>query len=329
LVSPLSATAGLAGENPTPLRVCATVPDLGALVREVGGDEVSVTIFAKGREDAHFVEAKPSFIKSLSQADIYISVGLDLEIGWAPVLLQNARNSRILIGSQGFLDASTAVTPVEIPSGQVDRSRGDIHPFGNPHYLLDPLNGLRVAALIRDKLGELRPDRKPYFEKRYAGFQRRLGEALGGEALAAKYDPETIASLAEESRLDSAAQGWLGMMLPYRGVRVVSDHNIWPYFARRFGLSVRGFLEPKPGLSPTTKHLQSLIEQMRAEGTGLILTVPYFDPRHAQFISANTKARIVPLAHQVGALPGTEEYLRLIDYNVRQIVEALKGEALP
>ena len=149
-----------------PVQVCATVPELGNLAQEIGGDQVKVTVFAKSQEDPHFIEAKPSFIKALSQADLFLQIGMELEIGYAPVLLQNARNSRVLIGAPGYVDASKVITPMEVPTGIVDRSMGDVHPQGNPHYLLDPLNGLLVARLIRDRLIEVRPEKKPFFEER-------------------------------------------------------------------------------------------------------------------------------------------------------------------
>jgi len=336
------AALGLAGstvyaqEGAKPIHVCATVPELGSLTREVGGDQVSVTVFAKGTEDAHFVEAKPSFIKALSQANLYIQVGMDLEIGWAPVLLQNARNGVVLPGGRGYLDASRIISPLEVPTGPVDRSMGDVHPLGNPHYLLDPLNGLKVARLIRDKLIELRPERKQYFDERYASFNQRLGAALVGDKLAKKYDTDKLARLFERGRLDtflkqqgeaSLLGGWLRVMLPHYGIEAVADHNMWPYFARRFGISVIGFMEPKPGIPPTTKHLSALAELMRAEGVKIVLAASYYDPRHARFISEKTGARVVRMAHQVGARDGADEYLAMIDYNVRQLAEALEGKA--
>jgi ABC-type Zn uptake system ZnuABC Zn-binding protein ZnuA len=318
------------------LQVAATVPELGSLVREIGGDQVAVTVFAKGMEDSHFVEAKPSFIKTLSQADLFIQIGMENEAGWVPVLLQNARNSRILPGARGFVDASTAIVPMDVPTGQVDRSLGDVHPAGNPHYLLDPVNGLKVARLIRDKLIELRPDRRPFFAQRYDAFRQRLGVALVGETLAQKYDPEKLAILDEAGKLADFLKtqgdvgqlsGWLGLLRPYYGVKVVADHNLWPYFARRFGLSVVAFLEPKPGLPPTTKHLNEVIELMREQRIRLALANPYFDPRAAQLVAQQTGARIVKMAHQVGARPGTDEYLQMVDYNVRQLAAALRGDA--
>ncbi len=322
-----------AQEGRTPIQVCATVSDLGSLAREVGGEEILVTVFAKGTEDAHFIEAKPSFIKTLSQCDLYLQVGMDLEIGWAPVLLQNARNGAVLPGGRGYIDASRAILRLEVLTGQVDRSMGDVHPLGNPHYLLDPLNGLKVARLIRDKLVELRPDRKPYFEDRYISFHLRLGTALVGEKLAKKYDIEKLALLYEHGKLTPFLKGqgeapllwgWLGRMLPHFGTKVVADHNLWPYFARRFGIAVIGFMEPKPGVPPTTKHLGTLVDLMRAERVGAVLTVSYYDPRHARFISQQTGARVVNLAHQVGARDSTDDYLAMIDYNVREMTAALE-----
>ena len=323
-----------AQEGAKPIQVCASVPELGSLVREMGGDRVSVTVFAKGTEDPHFVEAKPSFIKTLSQCDLYIQVGMDLEIGWAPVLLQNARNGAILPGSRGYLDASVAISPLEVPSGPVDRSMGDVHPLGNPHYLLDPLNGLKVARLIRDKLIELHPESRPYFEARFASFKQRLSAALVGETLAKKYDVEKLALLFEHGRLEPFLKGqkeerllggWLGALLPYYGSKVVDDHNMWPYFARRFGIKVMDHMEPKPGVPPTTKHLGELVARMRAEEVRVVLAASYYDPRHARFISENTGARVLNMANQAGAREGTDDYLAMIDYNNRQLVAALGG----
>jgi ABC-type Zn uptake system ZnuABC Zn-binding protein ZnuA len=336
LLAVLLLTAALihAQETSAPLKVAATVPDLGSLVREVGGDQVEVTVFAKGTEDPHFVEAKPSFVKALSQANLFIQVGLENEMGWAPLLQQNAGNPVVQLGARGYLDASTAITPLDVPAGTVDRSLGDVHAAGNPHYLTDPLNGLAVAGLIRGKLIELRPDQRPSFEQGFQAFRRRLGVAMVGEELAQKYDFEKLALLYEHGKLldflgrqgdDGKLGGWLGMMLPYYGTKVVADHNAWPYFARRFGINVIGFMEPKPGIPPTTKHLGELINTMRAAQVKLVVGVPYYDPRHAQFISQHTGAGVVNMAHQVGARPGTGDYVGMIDYNVRSLVAALRG----
>lgn len=315
-----------------PLRVCATVPELGSLAEEVGGAEVTVTVFTKGTEDPHFTVPKPSFIRALNACHAYVQTGLELEVGWAPALLQNARNAAILPGGAGFIDASTAISVLGVPSGQIDRSMGDVHPGGNPHYLLDPLNGLRVAALLRDRFSTLRPEAEQHFAARYADFRQRLGAALVGAALSRKYDFEKLALLAEHGRLvdfldsqgDTALlDGWLGIMQPHAGAKIVAEHDAWAYFAARFGLEMIAFLEPISGVPPTTSHLGAVIEQMRAEQIGVVLATAYYDPRYGRFVSDKTGAAVVAIAHQVGARPGAEDYLSMTDYNVRQLSSAL------
>ena len=328
----LLASVSLAAE---PLRVCATVPELGSLAEEVGGPEVTVTVFTKGTESAHFTVPKPSFIRALNACHAYVQMGLELEIGWAPALLQNARNAAVLPGGPGFIDASEVISAHGVPSGRIDRSMGDIHPGGNPHYLVDPMNGLRVAALLRDRFSALRPEAEQHFAARYADFRERLGTALVGEGLSRKYDFEKLTLLAEHERLvdflDSQGDtallgGWLAAMHPHAGAKVVTEHDGWSYFLERFGLEVTAFLEPIPGVPPTTSHLGAVIEQMRAEQVGVVLTTAYYDPRYARYVSEKTGAAVVPVAHQVGARPGTGDYLSMTDYNVRQLAAALDAE---
>ena len=313
LQATLGAVPGQAQGADSPVKVCATVPELGSLAREIGGDRVTVTVFAKGTEDPHFVEPRPSFVKAMSQCDLYVQLGMGMEIGWAPVLLESARNGRIQPGNPGHLDTSRAISPLEVPTTPVTRSMGDVHPGGNPHYLLDPLNGLTVAGLIRDRLMLLRPEHQDYFAERHAVFARRLAAALVGEALASQYGVEDVVMLArlhEHGKLLAYLEGqgeaallggWLGQMRAHSGAKVVGDHNMWPYFARRFGIQIIGHLEPKPGIPPTTRHLRALVSQMQAEGVQAVLTGAYYDPRHAQFVARHTGAEIVPLAHQVDA----------------------------
>ena len=323
------------------LRVCCSVPDLASLVETIGGDSVSVTAFAKGTEDPHFLEAKPSFVKALSQANLLVMLGLEMETGWSPVVLQGARNPAVNSGATGYLDASTSIRPLDAPTGVVDRSMGDVHPGGNPHYLLDPICGMQVARRIRDKLSELLPQEKAGFDQRYEAFCRKLGALLLGEPLAAKYkidDYPKLAMLFEHGRLDaylksqkedSLLGGWLGLLLPYYGTKAVDDHNMWPYFARRFGLRVVAHMEPKPGIPPTTQHLGEVAELMRVEQARVVLANPYYDPRHAQFLAANAGAVVINAAHQVGSRPGTDDYLSMVDYNVRQLASAfasLRGQ---
>jgi ABC-type Zn uptake system ZnuABC Zn-binding protein ZnuA len=328
--------AGGVAHAEQPLRVVASTPELGSLVREVGGDQVMVTVLAKPSEDPHFVEAKPSFVKEMNQADLYVCNGLELELGYQSVLLTGARNARILPGNPGYVDASVAITPMDVPLVPVNRSMGDVHPFGNPHYLVDPLLGVKVAGLLRDPLTALRPEERDYFAQRYASFKQRLDDALVGAALARKYDAEKLATLAEYGKLmpflekqGEADQlgGWLGQLAPYYGTKAVDDHPIWTYFARRFGIRIIGHMEPKPGVPPTTKHLQELIATMKAEQVPLILAAAYYDPRHAEFVADATGAKVARMANQVGARPGTDTYLDTVNYNVDQVVAALRARS--
>jgi len=278
-----------------PLRVCTTVPDLGDLVRVVGGDAVEVTSFAEGVEDPHFVEARPGFVKALSRADVFVQVGMELELGWAGLLLQGARNGKLAPGKPGFIDASTVITPLDVPV-RVDRSMGDVHAAGSPHYLLDPANGRRVAGLLAERLAVLQPERAAYFQERLAAFARDL---------------------------DAREQAWEAALAPHRGVRYVADHDMWGYFGARYGLVEAGFLEPKPGLQPTTRHLEEVIGVIQKQHVPIVIASPYYDPRHAQFVRQHTGAAIVPLAHQVGSREGAGTYLDMVDYNVRTLAQAL------
>jgi ABC-type Zn uptake system ZnuABC Zn-binding protein ZnuA len=319
----LAAPAGAAAK----LRVVATVPDLASLAESVGGDDVEVTTLAKGPQDPHFLEPRPSFIRAMHDADVFLMVGMELEVGWVPPLLSSARNGAIMQGRPGHLDASSAIVPIEVPQGVVTRAMGDVHPYGNPHYLSDPVNGLRVAALLRDRLSELRPERSAAFAERYRGFARELAVRLVGREAAAAHDPEEIVRAVEEGRVDAVLGrppgGWLGAVRGAAGRPAVEDHKLWEYFARRFGLRPIATLEPLPGIAPTTRHLAEVVEEMKVDQARLILSSAYFDPRHARWVAERTGARIVPLAHQVGAREGTSDYLSTVDYNVRALQEAL------
>jgi ABC-type Zn uptake system ZnuABC Zn-binding protein ZnuA len=211
---------------------------------------------------------------------------------------------------------------------------GDVHPFGNPHYMLDPLNGLAAARLIAGRLGDVRPGDRAYFDGRLADFQADLYRRLVGEGLASKYGAEVpkLATLFERGRLVEFLEqqgeakllgGWLGAMAPHFGAKVVQDHLLWHYFADRFGLRIVGSLEPKPGIPPTTKHMSELIEQMRAENVRIVLASAYYDPRYAELVAEKSGARVLAMANQVGAVAGTETYLDMIDYDVRQVAGAL------
>ncbi len=289
LAAPASASA---------LRVITTTPDLASIAQAIGRDKIQVESLAKGIQNPHFVDAKPSLIVKLMKADLFIQTGLELEIGWAPLLVQSSGNKNIQPGSKGFLDASAAVSPMEVPQNP-NRSMGDVHPGGNPHYLADPENGKLVAKAVAEKLSTLSPTDRADFDQNLKNF---------------------------ETLVDSNIKQWKAMMQPYGGVKFVSYHRVYPYFAARFGLISTDEIEPKPGIPPTASHSADLIARMKAERIPLILTEPWFEARSAEFISKQTGASLVVMALMPGAAPEAKDYLSAIDYNVRSIVRALESK---
>ena len=280
-----AAAAGAATKS----NIVTTTEDLAALVREVGGDRVNVEAIARGYQDPHFVEPKPSYLLRLQKADLLVSVGRELEIGWLPPLVTQSRNAKIQAGAPGYLDVSGYADILEIPTGVVTRAMGDVHPLGNPHYWLDPQNGRRIAKSLEQKLAQLQPDGASYFAQRYTDFDRRLAEA--------------------EKR-------WDARMEPYRGRKVVTYHRSWPNFVKRFGLVVVDYVEPKPGIPPSPSHTLELIGLMKRENIKVILVEPYFDLRTPESIARQTGAQVVVLLPSVGGVKEVKDYLQLFDYDV-------------
>jgi zinc/manganese transport system substrate-binding protein len=279
------------------VRVVTTTEDLAALAREVGGDKVVVVGLAKGYQDPHFVDPKPSFILQVSRADLLIAVGRELEIGWLPPLTTSSRNAKIQPGASGYLDASQNVRILEIPSGQITRAMGDVHPSGNPHYWLDPDNGRKIAASIRDKLSELSPNDKAYFAQRYTDFDKKLAEAQ---------------------------KKWDATMAPFKGTKIVTYHRSWPNFMERFGLDVMGYVEPKPGIPPSPSHTLELIAEMKRLGVKLIVVEPYFDLKTPQAIANQVGGKVLILAPSVGGEKEATDYIQLFDYDVNLLASTLK-----
>jgi len=253
---------------------------------------------AKGKQDPHNVEPLPSYILAVSRANLLIVVGRELEIGWLPPLLTQSRNATIQAGAAGYLDASLTVKILEIPQGQLTRAMGDVHPFGNPHYWLDPANGRRIAQAIQAKLTELDPANKAYFAQRYADF---------------------------DARLAAAEKRWDAMMAPYKGTKVVTYHRSWPNFMERFGLNVMGYVEPKPGIPPSPTHTLELIADMKRDNVKLIVMESYFDAKTPQKIATEVGGKVVVLAPSVGGAPAATDYIQLFEYNVTTLAAALKA----
>jgi zinc/manganese transport system substrate-binding protein len=288
---------GLALEAQSKLNVLTTTEDLAAIAREVGGDRITVESIAKGYQDPHFVEAKPSFILKMQKADILILVGRDLEIGWLPPLILQSRNSKVQTGAQGYLDASLQARILEIPQGQITRAEGDVHPLGNPHYWLDPENGKIVARAIFDRFARFQPNERAYFEQRLNDFVNRLNDA--------------------EKR-------WMDLMAPYKGTKVVTYHRSYPNFAERFGLTVVGYVEPKPGIPPTPQHTLDVINEMKRMNVKLILVEPYFDLKTPNSIGRQTGAEVVVMPPSVGGVKEITDYFKLFDYDVDLLISAIK-----
>ncbi|MCU1385044.1 MAG: periplasmic solute binding protein [Acidobacteria bacterium] len=279
------------------LTVMTTTEDLAAIGREVVGDHATVEAMARGYQDPHFVEAKPSFILKLQKADVLVVVGRELEIGWLPPLIQQSRNSKIQPGSPGYLDASLQATILEVPTGQVTRAMGDVHPLGNPHYWMDPENGKRIAKEIADKLAELRPNDKAYYQQKLADFT---------------------------SRLDAAEKRWLAEMAPYKGTKVVTYHRSFPNFSERFGLDIIGYVEPKPGIPPSPQHTLDLINEMKRQNAKIVLVEPYFDLKTPNAIGRDTGAQVLVMPPSVGGVKEITDYFKLFDYDITLLVDAIK-----
>jgi len=279
------------------LQVITTLTDLAELTQEVGGDKVDVEALAKGYQDPHFVEPKPSFLLKLRHADLLVLVGLDLEIGWLPPLITQSGNGKIQPGGQGYLDASQFSQILEIPGGNLTRAEGDVHPLGNPHYWLDPDNGRRIAKGIAAKLAEMDPPDQAYFQQREQDFEKRLAEA--------------------EKR-------WEAQMAPYRGRKIVTYHRSWPNFAKHFGLDVIGYVEPRPGIPPTPSHTLELVNLMKRENVKIELIEPYFDLKTPNSIASMTNGKVVQIMPSVGGKPEITDYFKLFDYDINLLIQAFQ-----
>jgi ABC-type Zn uptake system ZnuABC Zn-binding protein ZnuA len=314
-----------------PLRVVTTTTDLKSITEAVGGDRVQVTALCEGNRDPHHLEAKPSYMLRARRADLWICVGLELEIGWERLIIEGSRNGRIQIGRRGYLDASKGVVPLEVPKGPIVVALSDIHRLGNPHYWLDPLNGRIVARNIADRLAELAPGDSEHFAARLAAFHKRLDEAMFGPDLVAKVGGEKLWALELRGDLDSflATQkltlgGWAGRMRPARGAKIATHHRSWSYLAKRFGLEVAAELEPKPGIPPSPAHLRRVIQTVQNEEVRALLIEPFYQRRAADLVADRGGVKVLVLTISVDGQPGVNDYIGLIDNVVTRLSAALQ-----
>ena len=280
------------------LNVVTTTPDLGALARAIGGDAVDVKTLAKPSEDPHFVDAKPSHIVTLNRADVLIEGGAELEIGWLPPLLESARNDRLAAGSPGLIIASQGIRMLEVPA-TLDRSRGDVHSQGNPHFIIDPVSAKILAANIAAHFAQVDPGSAALFKANLAKFN---------------------------AAVDTKFTEWQKVLAPYRGAKIVTYHNDFVYFADRFKLDVVETLEPKPGISPSPAHLAKVIATMNAEKARVILVQPYQNRKTAETVARQTNGTVLDVSQQPGAIKGTDTYVDLMDTLVHSIATAFQAK---
>src|SRR5882672_3993997 len=278
------------------INVVATLPDFGSLAREIGGDKINLIVLAKATEDPHFVDARPSFVVSLRNADVLIDGGAELELGWLPPLLQNARNPKIEIGKPGRVQAAQGIRLMNVPTN-VTRAAGDVHALGNPHFAVDPIIAKAIAQHIAQSFSAIDPANAAAYDANYKKF---------------------------ETAINAKLQQWGAAMLPFKAQHIAAYHDSWPYFGHRFGLEIDIFLEPKPGIPPSPSHLAEVIAQIKAQKIKAIIVEPYHNRKIAEKVAESTGAKVVDFAQFPGALPDTDNYFKLIDTLVNNLAVALK-----
>jgi len=278
------------------IKIVTTTSDMKSIAEFVGGNKVSVTSIATGYQNPHFVDPKPSYIISLTKANLFVTVGLDLETGWSPQLLSSSRNTKIQKGSSGYVDASEGVNLLQVPTA-ANRAEGDIHIYGNPHYWLDPLNGKIIARNIANGLERVDPSNKSFYEANLVSFNNKI---------------------------DLKLKEWQGKMAAYKGSKIIAYHNEWVYFETRFGLQIVDFMEPKPGIPPTPSQLVKVIKEVTANKIKVIISSPYFTTSSSDVVSKQTGVKELTMATSVGAFDSVKDYFSLFDYNIDNLITALK-----
>ena len=285
----ISAKAGV-------IKVVTTTMDTKSICELIGAEKVSVSSIATGYQNPHFVDPKPSYIINLTNANMFVTLGLDLEAGWSPQLLASSRNAKIQKGAAGYVDASVGVNLLQVPSA-LNRGEGDIHIYGNPHYWLDPLNGKIIARNICNGLEKISPENKSFFEANLVKFN---------------------------ATLDTKMKEWAVKMAPFKGSKIIAYHNEWCYFETRFGLQIVDFMEPKPGIPPTPSQLVKIINEVKTNHIKAIISSPYFTTSSSDVVKQQTGVKVCTMATSVGAFDTIKTYFDLFDYDINLITAALK-----
>ncbi len=282
------------------LKVATSLTDLASVATFVGGKHVTAQSLCRGFEDPHFVPAKPSLMKAIQHADVFVSTGLELDSGWLPLVLPGSRNPKIQQGTKGFVDASDGIDVLEKPTGTVSRAEGDIHPLGNPHYYADPKNLEIVANHLAEVFSRLDP------------------------ANAAEY---AVNAKAFQERMEASLERWEKQMAPYKGASVVTYHPNFVYFADRFGLKLFGTVEPRPGIPPSPHYVNELAEAMKKAGVKAVLYQPYYNGDASNQVAKRAGGTAVEIATEVGGMPGTDDVFSKFDTLVASVAGALSSKA--
>ena len=282
------------------LKVATSLTDLASVAQLVGGKHVTAQSLCRGYEDPHFVPAKPSLMKAIQHADVFVSTGLELDGGWLPLVLPGSRNPKIQPGTRGFVDASEGVRVLEKPSGTVSRAEGDVHPLGNPHYYADP----KALEVVADHLAQVFSNLDPANAADYSANAKAFNEKME-------------ASLAK----------WEKQMEPYQGASIVTYHKNFVYFADRFGLKLFGTVEPKPGIPPSPHYVSELAESMKKAGVKVVLYQPYYNADASQQVAKRAGGVAVEVALEAGGLPGTDDVFSKFDVMVSSIAGTLSGKS--
>ncbi|MEO7454094.1 MAG: metal ABC transporter substrate-binding protein [Fimbriimonadales bacterium] len=315
------------------LNVVTTTQDLASIAKSIGGSNVTVTALVVGARDPHRLDAKPSYMSLLAKADLYVAIGLDLEIGYEEAILKGSRNSKVQRGGKGHVHAGDWAVVLDRPSGSVSRSQGDIHPYGNPHVWLDPYNGRLIATKLGEKMAGLDPANAEKYRANARSFASELDKRMFGSALVTAYGADNLWTWTRNKQLHATLKikgtfedlsGWAGKMAPYVGQKVITYHRSWTYFMERFSLFVAEELEPKPGIDPTPSHLASVVNIVKQQTVRVVLQEPFYSTRNAKFVADRTDAKVVVAAASVGQTADAKDYFSLFDSLVSKVAEGLK-----
>lgn len=296
----LGLCAAMAASASADLQVATSLSDLASVAQFVGGTHVKATSLCRGYEDPHFVPAKPSLMKAIQHADVFISTGLELDGGWLPLVLPGSRNPKIQPGAKGFVDASQGVDVLEKPSGTVSRAEGDIHPLGNPHYYLDP----KALEVVADHLADV--------------FSRLDAANAADYAANAK---------AFDARMETSLEKWQKQLEPYKGAKILPYHRNFIYFANRFGLDLFGTVEPKPGIPPSPHYIAELAESMKKANVRVVTYQPYYNADASKQVAQRAGGVAIEIPTEVGGVPGTDDVFTKFDMIVSSIAGALSGKS--